>query len=94
MGKKSIEDSQLLPMEEAAAMKAIEVALNPQQIEPMDLYNEIQKIALQTHIDSQEIRHKVPVRIHSYYSRFDIFYPQHFQCCCQNDKWHLYASRE
>ncbi|KAI7789305.1 neuromedin Bb [Triplophysa rosa] len=59
MGKKSVEDTQLLPIEDAAAMKAIEAALNPQQVEPNDIYDEILKIALQTHIDSQEIIPKV-----------------------------------
>ncbi|XP_065123882.1 neuromedin Bb [Paramisgurnus dabryanus] len=58
MGKKSIEDTEQLPTQENAAMKAIEAALNPQQVEPMDIFNEILKIALQTHIESQEISPK------------------------------------
>lgn len=73
MGKKSVEDSQLLPIEDTAAMKAIEEALSPQQVEPTDLYDEILKIALQTHIDSQKISPKVRVRINTYCPSFDFF---------------------
>ncbi|XP_052416006.1 neuromedin Bb [Carassius gibelio] len=57
MGKKSVVDSEQLPTEDDSTMKA---ALNPQQVEPADLYQEILRIALQTHLDSQEIRPKVP----------------------------------
>ncbi|XP_059378464.1 neuromedin Bb [Carassius carassius] len=60
MGKKSVVDSEQLPNEDDSTMKAIEAALNPQQVEPADLYQEILRIALQTHLDSQEIRPKVP----------------------------------
>ncbi|XP_026122134.1 neuromedin Bb [Carassius auratus] len=60
MGKKSVVDSEQLPTEDDSTMKAIEAALNPQQVEPADLYQEILRIALQTHLDSQEIRPKVP----------------------------------
>lgn len=62
MGKKSVVDSERLPSEEDSTMKAIEAALIRQQVEPADLYQEMLKIALQTHLDSQEIRPKVPVR--------------------------------
>lgn len=65
MGKKSVKDTQLFPIKDAAAMNAIEAALNPQQVEPIDIYDEILKIALQTHIDSQEIIPKVRVRINT-----------------------------
>nr|XP_055063877.1 bombesin-like [Misgurnus anguillicaudatus] len=58
MGKKSVEDTEQLPTQENAAMKAIEAALNPQQVEPADIFNEILKNALQTHIESQEISPK------------------------------------
>ncbi|XP_067258040.1 neuromedin Bb [Chanodichthys erythropterus] len=61
MGKKSVVDSERLPSEEDSTMKAIEAALSRQQVEPEDLYQEMLKIALQTHLDSQEIRPKVPV---------------------------------
>ncbi|XP_016409655.1 neuromedin-B-like [Sinocyclocheilus rhinocerous] len=60
MGKKSVVDSEHLPTEDDSTMKAIEAALNPQQVEPADLYQEMLRIALQTHLDSQEIRPKVP----------------------------------
>ncbi|KAL1271428.1 hypothetical protein QQF64_030444 [Cirrhinus molitorella] len=60
MGKKSVVDSERLPTEDDSTMKAIEAALNPQQVEPADLYQEMLRIALQTHLDSQEIRPKVP----------------------------------
>ncbi|KAF4111161.1 hypothetical protein G5714_008192 [Onychostoma macrolepis] len=60
MGKKSVVDSGQLPTEDDSTMKAIEAALNPQQFEPADLYQEKLRIALQTHLDSQEIRPKVP----------------------------------
>ncbi|XP_016318936.1 neuromedin-B-like [Sinocyclocheilus anshuiensis] len=60
MGKKSVVDSEQLPTEDDSTMKAIEAALNPQQVEPADLYQEMLRIALQTHLDSQEIRPKVP----------------------------------
>nr|XP_055058746.1 bombesin-like [Misgurnus anguillicaudatus] len=58
MGKKSVEDTEQLPTQENAAMKAIEAALNPQQVEPADIFNEILKNALRTHIESQEISPK------------------------------------
>ncbi|XP_055063877.2 neuromedin Bb [Misgurnus anguillicaudatus] len=58
MGKKSVEDTEQLPTQENAAMKAFEAALNPQQVEPADIFNEILKNALQTHIESQEISPK------------------------------------
>lgn len=57
MGKKSVVDSERLPNEEDSTMKAIESALSR-----ADLYQEMLKIALQTHLDSPEIRPKVPVR--------------------------------
>lgn len=57
MGKKSVVDSERLPNEEDSTMKAIESALSR-----ADLYQEMLKIALQTHLDSSEIRPKVPVR--------------------------------
>ncbi|XP_016421615.1 neuromedin-B-like [Sinocyclocheilus rhinocerous] len=60
MGKKSVVDSEQLPTEDDSTMKAIEAALNPQQVEPADLYQEMLRIAIQTHLDSQEIRPKVP----------------------------------
>ncbi|XP_018948407.1 neuromedin Bb [Cyprinus carpio] len=60
MGKKSVVDSERLPTEDDSTMRAIEAALNPQQVEPADLYQEMLRIALQTHLDSQEIRPKVP----------------------------------
>ncbi|XP_016357506.1 neuromedin-B-like [Sinocyclocheilus anshuiensis] len=60
MGKKSVVDSEHLLTEDDSTMKAIEAALNPQQVEPADLYQEMLRIALQAHLDSQEIRPKVP----------------------------------
>ncbi|KAK7176515.1 hypothetical protein R3I93_000676 [Phoxinus phoxinus] len=60
MGKKSVVDSERLPTEDDSTMKAFEAALNPQQVEPADLYQEMLRIALQAHLDSPEIRHKVP----------------------------------
>lgn len=68
MGKKSVVDSEQLPSEDDSTMKAIEAALNPLQFEPADLYQEMLRIALQTHLDSQEIRAKVPVRTESAFS--------------------------
>lgn len=62
MGKKSVVDSERFPTEDDSAMKAFEAALNPQQVEPADLYQEMLRIALQAHLGSPEIRHKVPVR--------------------------------
>lgn len=67
MGKKSV-DSERLPTEDDSTMKAIEAALNPQQVEPADLYQEMLRIALQTHLDSQEMHPKVPVRTESGFS--------------------------
>ncbi|XP_052007876.1 neuromedin Bb [Xyrauchen texanus] len=52
MGKKSVVDSEHLPTEE----DAIESAL----VEPTELYHEALKIALQTHLDSQQIRQNIP----------------------------------
>ncbi|XP_051500481.1 neuromedin-B-like [Myxocyprinus asiaticus] len=52
MGKKSVVDSEHLPTED----DAIEAAL----VEPTDLYHEALKIALQTHLDSQQIRPNIP----------------------------------
>ncbi|KAK7170548.1 hypothetical protein R3I94_000676 [Phoxinus phoxinus] len=60
MGKKSVVDSERLPTEDDSTMKAFEAALNPQQVEPANLYQEMLRIALQAHLDSPEIRHKVP----------------------------------
>ncbi|XDV18370.1 hypothetical protein PO909_024078 [Leuciscus waleckii] len=60
MGKKSVVDSERFPTEDDSTMKAFEAALNPQQVEPADLYQEMLRIALQAHLDSPEIRHKVP----------------------------------
>ncbi|CAM4522778.1 unnamed protein product [Leuciscus chuanchicus] len=60
MGKKSVVDSERFPTEDDSTMKALEAALNPQQVEPADLYQEMLRIALQAHLDSPEIRHKVP----------------------------------
>uniref|UniRef100_A0A672PT95 Neuromedin Bb n=1 Tax=Sinocyclocheilus grahami TaxID=75366 RepID=A0A672PT95_SINGR len=65
MGKKSVVDSEQLPTEDDSTMKAMEAAVNLQQVEPADLYQEMLRIALQTHLDSQEIRPKVPVRTES-----------------------------
>lgn len=63
MGKKSVVDSERLPTEDDSTMKAFEDALNPQQVEPADVYQEMLRIGLQAHLDSPEIiRHKVPVR--------------------------------
>ncbi|XP_059358938.1 neuromedin-B-like [Carassius carassius] len=52
MGKKSVVDSERLLTEDDSTMKAVEAALNPQQ--------EMLRIVLQTHLDSPEIRPKVP----------------------------------
>ncbi|XP_026072747.1 neuromedin-B-like [Carassius auratus] len=60
MGKKSVVDSERLPTEDDSTMKAVEAALNPQQVEPADLFQEMLRIALQTRLDSPEIRAKVP----------------------------------
>ncbi|XP_067298366.1 neuromedin Bb [Pseudorasbora parva] len=60
MGKKSVADSERLPNRDGSTMKAIDAALNPQQVEPADLYQEMLRIALQTHLDSKEIHPKVP----------------------------------
>ncbi|KAK1798585.1 hypothetical protein P4O66_006870 [Electrophorus voltai] len=59
MGKKSVVDSAFSPPEDDA-MSAYEVALNPQKVEPDDLYQEVLKIALQARLDSQESRAKIP----------------------------------
>ncbi len=64
MGKKSVVDSEQLPTEDDSTMKAIEAPLNPQQVEPADLYREMLRIALQT----QQIRAEVPVRTESAFS--------------------------
>lgn len=64
MGKKSVVDSEQLPTEDDSTMEAIEAALNPQQVEPADLYQAMLRIALQAHLDSQQIRPEVPVREH------------------------------
>lgn len=73
MGKKSVVDSEQLPTEDDFTI--IEAALNPQQVEPADLYQEMLRIALQTHLDSQEIRPKVPVRTDSVFSvLFEVVY--------------------
>ncbi|XP_051984777.1 neuromedin-B-like [Xyrauchen texanus] len=58
MGKKSVVDSEQLRTD--AMMEGTEAAPNAQQVEPMDLLPEALKIALQTHMDSQEIRHNIP----------------------------------
>ncbi len=55
MGKKSVVDSEQLPNEDDSTMKAIEAALNPQQVEPVDLYREMLRTALQSHLDSQQV---------------------------------------
>jgi len=62
MGKKSVVDSERLPPEDDSTMKAFEAALNPQQVEPVDLDQQMLRIALQAHLDLPEISHKVPVR--------------------------------
>ncbi len=55
MGKKSVVDSEQLPTEDDSTMKAIEAALNPQQVEPVDLYREMLRTGLQSHLDSQQV---------------------------------------
>ncbi|XP_051551998.1 neuromedin-B-like [Myxocyprinus asiaticus] len=60
MGKKSVVDSEQLRTEEDAMKKGTEASLNAQQVEPTDLLSEALKIALQTHMDSQEIRPNIP----------------------------------
>ncbi|XP_039518815.1 neuromedin Bb [Pimephales promelas] len=60
MGKKSVVDSERLPPEDDSTMKAFEAALNPQQVEPVDLDQQMLRIALQAHLDLPEISHKVP----------------------------------
>ncbi len=81
MGKKSVVDSEQLTSEDDSTMKAIEAALNPQQVEPADLYQEMLRIALQTHLDSQEIRANVPVRTESAFSvLFEVV--SILVCCC------------
>ncbi|XP_076880296.1 neuromedin Bb [Brachyhypopomus gauderio] len=59
MGKKSVVDSAFSPPHDDN-MSAFEVALNPQKVEPDDLYQEVLKIALQARLDSEESRAKNP----------------------------------
>ncbi|KAI4872991.1 hypothetical protein NFI96_023659 [Prochilodus magdalenae] len=60
MGKKSVVDSPLVSPEDDATMSAIEAALNPQQVDPDDLYQEVLKTALQARLESEDSRAKTP----------------------------------
>lgn len=62
MGKKSVVDSKHLPTEDESTMKAVEAALNARQVEPEDVFQEMLRVALQTHLDTRHNRPDVPVR--------------------------------
>ncbi|NP_001122228.1 neuromedin Bb precursor [Danio rerio] len=60
MGKKSVVDSKHLPTEDESTMTAVEAALNARQVEPEDVFQEMLRVALQTHLDTRHIRPNVP----------------------------------
>lgn len=56
MGKKSLVDAPLLPSAERQGLHELEVSLPAEQSALAELFQELVRVALRTHVDTQESR--------------------------------------
>lgn len=61
MGKKSLVDAPLLPVDERHGVDALGVSLPAEQSALEELVQELVRVALRTHVDTQESRSKKEV---------------------------------